>query len=478
MNHRQGLRASTRLRWILLSTALVVSADAAFAAVQAGVAAAVRGGVDRSATAQVGAELKSGDPIFLGDTIRTDADGRLQILLLDETVFTVGPDSEMVIDEFVYDPGEGAGKVEARFVKGAFRFITGKVAQDTPENMEIELPTGSIGIRGTIASAQVGERESIVTLLGPGPLSDADERRGGLIVRGGGEPVELLTPGYSVRLGTAGVSEPFRLPPSELGPLALRAPGPPPGRAAPPRDGDPAPPPPASPPPFEPDQAAGTRTNAGVRVLRTAGTRVIGTANEETTTSTPFQTPPSLADDGELDPLQAELLSGLLEDFGNEGFMPPTSFGPTRIEEILQLADAINGVYLWKFEDAQLQPSGHGSFDLDVLLDFDSEFIGFQFGDFQSPSIVFFTSGVNTLFDTKPLALGLNGFADYAQNFVYNEPGASCPCAVNIVAKFENAPGEIANTGSFQVFITNGASNGSFSASNVPRTVTIVAPAP
>ena len=460
-----------------LALACLFFASAASAAVQAGVAAAVRGGVDRSAGTRVGEELKSGDAIFLGDQIRTDAQGSLQILLLDETVFTVGPDSEMVIDEFVYDPGESGGKLEARFVKGAFRFITGKVAEDTPENMQLELPTGSIGIRGTIARAEVGPQESVVTLIGPGPLSDSDERRGGLIVSGGGKRVELLTPGYSVRLGAAGASEPFRLEPGMLGPLALRnLPAPPPRQEMPGDDGEGAGDV-QEPAAFEPERAAGGRRNAGVRVNRNAGVQLAAGVNQQAGTASPFQTPPSL-DGGELDPSEAAFLNELLEEFGPGGFMPPTGFGPTTIDQILALADNFNGVYLWKFDDAQLQPFGHGSFDLDVLLDFQSEFIGFQFGDFQSPSIVFFTSGLNTLFDTKPLALGLNGIADYAQNFVYNEPGATCPCAVNIIARFENAPGEVADRGDFRVFITNGSSVGQFDATDVPRTLVVVGPPP
>ena len=62
----------------------------------------------------------------MGDKIETGTDGQLQILLLDKTVFTLGPLSAITVDEFVYDP-KNAGD-EAGMVKGVFRAVTGKVA--------------------------------------------------------------------------------------------------------------------------------------------------------------------------------------------------------------------------------------------------------------------------------------------------------------------------------------------------------------
>jgi hypothetical protein len=78
--------------------------------VQAGVASAVRGDVrlvalasqPAVAGASVGRVVSSGDRIFLGDKIETGPQAGLQIMLLDETIFTIGPNAAMVIDKFVY----------------------------------------------------------------------------------------------------------------------------------------------------------------------------------------------------------------------------------------------------------------------------------------------------------------------------------------------------------------------------------------
>ncbi|MGE0256718.1 MAG: FecR domain-containing protein [Alphaproteobacteria bacterium] len=216
---------------LALLLAATAGAAAAQEAARAGVAGAVRGEVTLLATrpdVQVGRAVASGQPIFLGDRIETGARSGLQILLLDETVFTIGPNAAIVIDQFVYDPEKGAGRVAASVVKGAFRFVTGKVARNEPEAMTIALPVGTIGIRGTAGAGQVVELAGVadrndtllaagfdpatvpagtdivadVVLLGPGPSNDANERIGRLVFTGADAtpPVEITRGGYGVRV--------------------------------------------------------------------------------------------------------------------------------------------------------------------------------------------------------------------------------------------------------------------------------------
>lgn len=149
------------------------SAPTASAPLRIGVAAAVRGPVSAQSAASgaVGRVLQSGLPIHMGDKITTGKDGRLQILLLDETVFTIGPDSTLVIDEFVYDPVSGSGKVAASVLKGMFRFVSGKVAKKDPESMKVKLPVGTIGIRGTIVNGRILEGNRAFVMLVQGAIS-------------------------------------------------------------------------------------------------------------------------------------------------------------------------------------------------------------------------------------------------------------------------------------------------------------------
>jgi hypothetical protein len=103
--------------------------------VQAGVAASVKGAVKATTPPEKRAHrLKDGDPIFMGDKIETEEDGQLQIQLLDQTVFSLGPLSTIMVDEFLYDPQSAGAK--GNMVKGIFRAVSGKVAQKKSEDVE------------------------------------------------------------------------------------------------------------------------------------------------------------------------------------------------------------------------------------------------------------------------------------------------------------------------------------------------------
>jgi len=188
--------------FLLLAGAVGAGAQAPAASLmRIGAAAAVKGLVQAQAPgAAVGRVVQSGKPLFLNDHVTTDAASRLQVMLLDETVFTMGPNSDMVLDEFVYDPATNAGKVTARVTKGMFRFVTGKVARKDPANMKVKLPVGTIGIRGTIAGGQVSDQGSTIILLGPGSQNNANENPGAINASNAGGDVTITQPGYGTTI--------------------------------------------------------------------------------------------------------------------------------------------------------------------------------------------------------------------------------------------------------------------------------------
>ena len=139
-----------------------------------GVAAAVKGEVEVARPGAVGKVIESGAPVYLGDTVSTNAQGQLQILLADQTTFTIGPNSSIVIDQFVYNPETQEGEVQATIAKGVFRFVSGKIAKKKPENMTVKFPVGSLGVRGTIVAGEVSANSTMAVLLGPGENNQAD----------------------------------------------------------------------------------------------------------------------------------------------------------------------------------------------------------------------------------------------------------------------------------------------------------------
>lgn len=149
---------------------------------QVGVIAGVKGVVQISSGEKIGREVQSGAPIYLGDEVKTGSQGQLQILLMDESVFTIGPDSAIVIDTFIYDPDSHDGKIQAKIVKGSFRAVTGLIGKKEPRNVEVKLPAGSVGIRGTIFCGHVEGFRSEILLLGPGEQTAAGQRVGAILV--------------------------------------------------------------------------------------------------------------------------------------------------------------------------------------------------------------------------------------------------------------------------------------------------------
>ena len=189
------------MRLLMLASLLplsLASAWPALSAEQAGVSAAVRGEVALTRVSIVGRQVVSGEPIFLKDAIRSGTRSGMQILLLDQTVFTIGPESELVIDEFVYDPRTSAGKLSAEITKGVFRFVSGKIAHEKPEDMNVKLPAGTLGVRGTMVAGRVDDalRSSRLVLLGEGAENDLSAPPGAFIACNAGVCVRVSRPGY------------------------------------------------------------------------------------------------------------------------------------------------------------------------------------------------------------------------------------------------------------------------------------------
>ncbi len=212
-------RIATTLMTALAATTLWTAPSLAQDATQAGVSAAVRGEVALARANAVGRQVVSAEPIFLWDQITSGADSGMQILLLDETVFTIGPESEMTIDEFVYDPATRQGSLAASMGKGVMRFVTGNISAGTPENMTIKLPVGTIGIRGTIGVVSVlspdqaqqqfpqqtstlnpepGQPVVFAALAGPGPLTQTNANTGSFNFSSPNGSVDLNRPGGAV----------------------------------------------------------------------------------------------------------------------------------------------------------------------------------------------------------------------------------------------------------------------------------------
>ena len=213
------MRFPTLIFPVLLIPAALALAVPVFAAEQAGVSAAVKGQVALNRPqAAVGHQVIGGEPIFLLDAIQSGPRSGMQIMLLDETVFTIGPESEMVVDEFVYDPQTNTGKVSAKITKGVFRFVTGRVARENPADMNVKLPSGTLGVRGTIVAGRVDGQRSLLVLLGEGPENDTGAAPSAMEGCSAHVCKQVRRPGYGLTIEGPGFppSEPFLVPLPEI----------------------------------------------------------------------------------------------------------------------------------------------------------------------------------------------------------------------------------------------------------------------
>ena len=142
-------------------------------------------------------KLSTGSKIYFGDTIIVRAQSNAQILLLDETALTIGEKSELTIDDFVYDPRSKVGKIVSNIKIGTVRVITGEISKNNPDNLEVNVPTGSIGARGTeFVVVTESDEKSTVVLLGPGKKNTLGMIPGILNVSDGFNTVNISTPGF------------------------------------------------------------------------------------------------------------------------------------------------------------------------------------------------------------------------------------------------------------------------------------------
>ena len=121
-------------------------------------------GVDPAASVESKADTKTltvGADIFIGDRVVTGTKGQVQIKFSDQTELVVGPNSALLIEDYLLRNDESAGKFAINALSGTFRFTTGRAPKD---RYVIKTPTGTIGVRGTSFDFNSATQETRVLL--------------------------------------------------------------------------------------------------------------------------------------------------------------------------------------------------------------------------------------------------------------------------------------------------------------------------
>jgi hypothetical protein len=189
-----GLRLSTivaLLLWALPGLAQQVGVNAA---VNPDASGAPPGGALR--------RLVLGQEVLYNERITTQAAGQTQIQFLDESSLTVGPNSDITVDQFVYNPNTGTGQLAMNATRGILRYVGGKLSKrDNPVTMQT--PTATVAIRGGVFLANLspaGQLE-VVFLYGKG-----------LEVTAAGVTQTIPRPGFAVTVAGRGAAPSYPFP--------------------------------------------------------------------------------------------------------------------------------------------------------------------------------------------------------------------------------------------------------------------------
>ncbi len=101
--------------------------------------------------------IDEGDPVHLNDVMVTGADGSLGITFKDNTRLSLGNNTRLTMDAYVYAPAEENYSFVARLGRGTMFFTSGVIATVAPDEVAIETPSATIGVRGTRFLVSVGE---------------------------------------------------------------------------------------------------------------------------------------------------------------------------------------------------------------------------------------------------------------------------------------------------------------------------------
>src|SRR5262249_53755826 len=90
-----------------------------------------------------------------GDVLRTGADGRLGVVLRDDTRVSLGPETEIRIDRFLFAPAQGQLALVLKMARGVAAYVSGRIAKLSPDAVRVETPVAIVGVRGTEFAAKV-----------------------------------------------------------------------------------------------------------------------------------------------------------------------------------------------------------------------------------------------------------------------------------------------------------------------------------
>ena len=96
-----------------------------------------------------------GRRVYEDDTIVTGNRARVGITFADNTRMAIGPNSEVVLDEYRYDRARQTGRSVTTVRRGRVGIDSGNITRTGRDRMRVRTPTSTLGVRGTTFVVEV-----------------------------------------------------------------------------------------------------------------------------------------------------------------------------------------------------------------------------------------------------------------------------------------------------------------------------------
>ena len=116
--------------------------------------------------------LSVNSQVFEGDTLSTEANAFARIRFIDQSDIVMRPKSQFVVEKYQYKkdkPAEDRSSIS--LLKGGLRVSTGLIGERNRDNVELQTPVATIGIRGTIYDVYYEEDKGLYAHVVQGEIS-------------------------------------------------------------------------------------------------------------------------------------------------------------------------------------------------------------------------------------------------------------------------------------------------------------------
>ena len=159
--------ASENMMNIVLTLLLLLFSTDSFAADQAAHVTTITGQAWAQKIDEPRRPLKQGDVVYETETVTTGIRASLKLLFSDGSKFDLGEETTLEISQYQFQSSVHSDSFSTRIIKGTFRFVTGLIANENPQSMDVHLPVATMGIRGTHVVGEATATTAKVILLKP-----------------------------------------------------------------------------------------------------------------------------------------------------------------------------------------------------------------------------------------------------------------------------------------------------------------------